>query len=136
VDAGGGQVNELVKFLQARLDEDEEAAREAMRYVEGSWSAHRGAVLAPLHGLPAGDGQAFKVAPGTQPHIVRHDPERVLADVAAKRRVVERYLVLIEDFAPVFETATEYARRLALEEVLEDLASAYDAHGDHPEVWR
>lgn len=93
----------LAEFLRARLDEDEQAAQaldgarwwaatnvgdeynygvvqdhepEAERYAYGERIASCG-----VEGLDDGDHRAA--------HIARHDPARVLAEVAAKRRIVE-----------------------------------------------
>lgn len=62
-------MSELVDFLRARLDEDEAAARGVNR---GLWNS-RVALLDPdLYG-----------------HVIRQHPARVMAEVEAKRRIVE-----------------------------------------------
>lgn len=88
----------IVEFLRARLDEDEQAARAA------DWD--RGGV-ADWHIQPSRDGEPglFEIYAGPDPvagfitdangifaeHIARRDPAWVLADVAAKRKIIERY---------------------------------------------
>jgi hypothetical protein len=65
-----GQVSDLVAFLNARLDEDEAAARAAA-----------GAPWLPDIGTDA-----------VAEHIARHDPARVLREIAAKRAIVDFYV--------------------------------------------
>lgn len=66
---------ELVDFLRARLDEDEEVAKAA--------SGDLGNVLSQVEYLD-GTTQA------DERHIARHDPARVLAEVEAKRQLTAR----------------------------------------------
>lgn len=83
---------DLVQFLRARLDEDEQTAREA----GGRWLVLP--VSGWVHTAPAPSDEWQH--PGTdhhvasvpldsdRAHIVRHDPARVLAEVEAKRRIL------------------------------------------------
>jgi len=78
-------VSDIVGFLRARLDEDEQMARAAeSKEWEGTCAVldERGAYVAV--GPYAGDMDKGSVA-----HIARWDPARVLAEVEAKRRIVE-----------------------------------------------
>jgi Family of unknown function (DUF6221) len=88
--------SDLVTFLNARLDEDEAAARaveDNSAPWPGQWEAdgnyalrtHNGWVLATA-GTPGGE---FR--PGVLAHIVRHDPARVLREVEAKRARLAYY---------------------------------------------
>lgn len=157
----------LSEFLLARLAEDEAAAsavpplthnydmggnRQDERFTfdrtlpssadgMGNWSEHRG-------------------SPTTREHFARHDPARVLADVAAKRAIVELHKswpVRVEA-EPVFEpvdythgdlrmsqqlawmTEQEYRTRFGDEPptgpVLRHLASVYADHPDYREEWK
>ncbi|WP_141746624.1 DUF6221 family protein [Streptomyces sp. LUP30] len=81
----------LVEFLRARLDEDEALAREAP---PGPW--YIGNAVDPtqpcsVHTFPGvrlvADGLNWLVAE----HIARQNPSRVLADVAAKRAIVDEH---------------------------------------------
>lgn len=73
---------ELVDFLRARLDEDEAAAKKAK---PGPWHADgdRGGVY--------GAHPTDEVVDYTESaaHIARHDPARVLAEVEAKRQLLD-----------------------------------------------
>lgn len=93
-------MDELIAFLRARLAEDEKAAH--------AW-------------LPFGNPDA-----ADREHIARHDPARVLADVAAKRAIVRACAHNLE-----FE---EYGYTLA-ERTLRALAQPYSEHEDYKPHW-
>lgn len=113
----------IVDFLNARLDEEQAAARAA---APGPWRADGGsAKVFDGAGTPvaeAGD------SPATADHIARHDPERVLREVALRRRIVRE----VEEY-------TRFSRdRLAGDmaaQVLGALAGAYSGHPDHRPEW-
>ncbi|HEY9367551.1 DUF6221 family protein [Streptomyces sp.] len=123
----------LVEFLTARLDEDEQAARECGG---APWSA-------PIPGMVHVDAKAIadnKLAWGQlgyvatverehdRQHIARHDPARVLREVEAKRRI-------IEECEPGFNPPNAQAKYTA-ETVLQCLALPYADHPDYDEDWR
>jgi hypothetical protein len=64
-------VSELVEWQRAQLDEDERVARAAERY----W-----------HGVRIESATAAE-----EDHARRHDPARVLAEVDAKRRILDEH---------------------------------------------
>ncbi len=108
-------MNELIAFLNARLDEDEATARPLS--AGGNWNV-------TINGVPGwgleGDRRMVE-------HMVRHDPARVLADVAAKRAIVAACAYNLE-----YE---EYGHTLA-ERVLRALALPYADHEDYKPHWR
>jgi hypothetical protein len=59
---------------------------------------------------------------GSPTPIGMWDPDRVLAEVAAKRAIVDK--------------ATDYDERWALDEVLRHIAAPYADHPDYDEAWR
>jgi hypothetical protein len=74
-------MSDLVKFLAAQWDEDEFVAQGAARTDDGhlgTWS--------PMH-FGAGGFDAR-----VDDHIARHDPARVLREVAAKRAILADYV--------------------------------------------
>ncbi len=96
----------LAGWLLARLDEDEQAARSAapgpwtygdIESVAGGSLYDPTVIIASVHWDNVGDEIDPRIrrrvpheeADGTGKHIARHDPARVLADVAAKRWIVE-----------------------------------------------
>jgi hypothetical protein len=83
-------VSELITFVRAQLDEDERVARRA---TAGAWvetitegrSVCGVQALGRLNGIPATSVPGWADAV----HIARHDPARVLAEVEAKRRLLD-----------------------------------------------
>ncbi|WP_433615746.1 DUF6221 family protein [Dactylosporangium sp. CA-139114] len=100
--------NDLVRFIEARLAEDESLASivSAGAYAAQVWrvkpdqpggwreiQAFDGAGVGPFLAPDAG-GELVAVVPGERDqhiHITRHDPARVVREVAAKRRRLERH---------------------------------------------
>jgi hypothetical protein len=105
---GDGQ-RVLVSFLLARLDEDEAAARAAAAIEQ------------------TGDDTPLPVAPPLADHIARHDPKRVLREVAAKRAVARLWL---EGLTGQLNDPSVVPALDAVETVLVELAAVY---ADHPE---
>ncbi|MDH6139506.1 MULTISPECIES: DUF6221 family protein [Kitasatospora] len=77
---------DILSFLHARLDEDADLARRCDGGDDccGTWLASGGAVDFCQYELPG-------FHPTTAAHVASHDPERVLREVAAKRRVLARH---------------------------------------------
>jgi len=147
-------VTDLRDFIAARLDEDEQIARNAsMGFVGGDrevWAYDRqGFAVRATHGRwnvatrrddPA-DGREIHMTDSYGEHIARQQPIRVLREVAAKRRILERhepsqgggcagcgvYLGRDDNWHP----------NVDLEdcEELRDLASVYADHKDFREEW-
>lgn len=114
---------DLVQFLRDRLDEDAAAANR----VESRWRqvGETGVIVA------SDGGRAEECANGNwtgiAEHIVRHDPARVLAEVEAKRRIVDDLAATIggdyiDDGEPVL--AEHLLRLLAL------------PYADHPDYFQ
>ena len=90
----------IIAFNMARLDEDEKLARQLSKGgnpaigVAGRWNAYR---EGGDDGWAIEDDAARKPAPGiignrtVAAHIARHDPARVLRQVAAGRRILARH---------------------------------------------
>jgi len=91
-------MDDLVQFLRARLDEDEQAAwAAASKRGGGTWEAvlgddFRSSVDGRYHegelGYPSRPVIIDPDDHETSVHIARHDPARVLAEVDAKRRLL------------------------------------------------
>jgi hypothetical protein len=104
-------MSDLVEFLRARLDEDEQVARPSLGAER--WSPEAINMYAP--GLGA----------GTLAHIARHDPARVLREVEAKRQLIAHLIEFMEgDYAPWNEDA------------LKIIALPYADHPSYREEWR
>lgn len=81
----------LVEFLTARLDEDERIARAATERAPWSHNADDYWMITGTDGdVVVYDESAPTDAEAA--HIARHDPARVLADVAAKRAILTEHL--------------------------------------------
>lgn len=134
---------DIVAFLEARLSEAEVLAREALgvhpdaRWVQedgwGSrgpgpaigveWGEHEGATLIYDEG-----GHDENVAE----HIVFWQPDRALALVKSYRRIIDRYKAI--NPLRFSHHSNQIAMRVALGEVLIDLASLWREHPDwHPD---
>jgi hypothetical protein len=120
----------LVEFLTARLDEDEAVAQRA-----GQWRAMRYDFPPDRRTLDIGGELVLDVdvarmsqrLSDAAAHALRHDPARVLADVKAKRAIV--------DFAAGLMANGEDSEPWAGEEVLVRLASVYADHPDYDATW-
>lgn len=135
-----GRVDDLAAFLNARLDEDEAAARAAggrswrqpdpertPGWVEDdSDSIDR--IVVYDEGAPTA-GQAA--------HIARHDPARVLREVEAGRIILARYadtLARMEDDDYPAGVARDQGREYE-DFVLPCLAAAWSDHPDYDQEW-
>lgn len=116
----------LIEFLRARLDEDEQVARAGA----GNALWHRWEVRESSKRLPAVyvEGRIYVVADemsdGTAAHIAHWDPARVLAEIAAKRLILDEY----EAWVSKGDGEHYYAR--GLRNALMMLTEAYQDHPD------
>lgn len=150
----------LVEFLRARLDEDERGARDLLDRTPHRWQRatdvgdwHNYAVVTAGNSAFGQDepiaecGVEHEWGIETAEHIARHDPARILADVAAKRRIVElhahgggdkphecpRWQWRDPDYPDdPAETTTGYVSECP---TLRLLAEVYADHPDYREEW-
>lgn len=133
--------HDLAAFLRARLDDDEQAAHKAAALCgchpeSPSWTfgdeSTDGRILVVNDPHPDVRRKLSRRWNGsygglfTAEHIVRHDPTRILAEVKAKRRIIDRYENYDTD-APELDVPRS---------VLEALALPYADHPDYQELWR
>ncbi|MFI5755633.1 DUF6221 family protein [Streptomyces sp. NPDC051569] len=89
--------NDMVTFVRARLDEDEQGASAAS---PGPWhlNAEGDEVLA-VDDITVAEGFALsnRQLRATAAHIARHDPARVLREVDAKRRIVDLHGIVYRE---------------------------------------
>lgn len=136
-------MRDIVEFLRARLDEDEATA---MAAVPGPWRSsiegrdHLGGDCVILTdgghsdlyiSLPGEDTSGFRLQrqDATQDHIARHDPARVLAEVKAKRAVIE-YELRYRTVRPT----TQDGWGVSASQILRAMAEPYSDHPDYG-VW-
>ncbi|QVQ51312.1 hypothetical protein J4H86_21220 [Spiractinospora alimapuensis] len=148
-------MTDIVEFLRARLDDDEQAAHLAAAQARHEqWSAYGSAeeevwsVGAPHPDHP--DGSKWYRLGGTllrqsghrhlAEHVARHDPERVLREIAAKRQIID-----LAAEASGLDMSVDTDRRVgdrdAAEEpyigdrILRHLAAGYQDHPDYRQEW-
>jgi len=128
----------LTDFLLARIAEDEAVARSAAT----QWQDFHGDAGYPTHGLylDMGGGDMDRLPGEHAAHIARHDPARVLAGCAAKRRIIA-----MSDGGADFEAAMPtrgYAQPYhspsadVMTRTRQLLALPYGDHPDYDEAWR
>ena len=117
----------MVAFLRARLDEDEQAARAAGGRIwsvddEGCCVLEDGVILETT-----GRMDAYRDADVR--HVAQWDPARVLAEVEAKRRILDKLdeIERIVDAREVWSIDVDDLRR--------DLALPYRDHPDYDPAW-
>lgn len=147
-------MSDLVEFLKARLDEDEQTAQAATSE-SGRWrwdhgfgelcndpecpygalldeatrdGTHAGTVLMELHGYDVKEPWQGAA------HIARHDPARVLREVDAKRRIVA--LHSDPHGGDPSCSSIDYPESAEDCETLRLLALPYADHPDYEERWR
>jgi hypothetical protein len=132
----------LAEFLSARLAEDE---RIATGVTASPWACevlNRGTgkqewvVVGHLHEFAVLSGEVgigwMAGLPHDGEHIARHDPARVLREVAAGRRLLAEYEVWDD---PSLEPGQGIGIRLGLLLALQIRATAYENHPDYDPAW-
>jgi Family of unknown function (DUF6221) len=126
-------MSDLAAFLRARLDEDEQMAREAADGDSGSWfvgckwNVYRAEDETPDDDVEKNQLVVYGNVSSQSDHIARHDPERVLAEVDAKRRIVLMNASAADNIGP------ERAALALL--TLWALAAVYRDHPDYRQEW-
>ena len=124
---------DLIAFLNARLDEDEAAAKGAAGDVweyRDTWVWCGPFEVADIFG-----GADMEEIGG---HIARHDPARVLREVTAKRAIVTRYAAVRRAFGDreggLWPDVTRREKSHAYA-TLCDLAGIWSDHPDYRDEW-
>jgi len=142
---------DLVAFLRARLDEDEQQAKACAQVYPPPWDmADRGWIATVradepdfriVTELEQWDAQPDGWLGTVIEHIARHDPARVLAEVDAKRRIIDEYIAADNTYQRLAEDDDDskwdwLSRSQALETVLPLLALPYADHPSYRAEWR
>ncbi|MEU8279545.1 DUF6221 family protein [Microbispora bryophytorum] len=140
----------LITFLRARYDEAEQVARDAAETGE-HWRYQRIPDLTAPDGYSLDLGDVVDVIvdigfaeddvlrPAQAAHIALHDPASVLADIAAKRKILDALAPDIEAFSGEVaqaDAAERMANWLRAVAVVRLLAEPYASHPDYREEWR
>ncbi|MFI1472060.1 DUF6221 family protein [Streptomyces wuyuanensis] len=129
-------MSELVAFLRARLDEDEQAARKLLDEKRPG-RAERWEFCDDGAIRDTGPRRSLRVKftwPPEADHIVRHDPARVLADVEAKRELLR--LHTLNGWVCSTCDNGEVPGDGYPCPTLRLLALPYASHADYDEAWR
>ena len=147
-------MSDLVEFLTARLDQIELAAKTCSEVYPGPWELSDRGWMAKV----SADEPNYRIITQLEQnksieggwlgdyleHIAFHDPTQVLADVAAKRALIEYAYVAESTLDMEFGCAhtAEQIRRGECHagqsdqmEIFRILASAYRGHYDYQEAW-
>jgi hypothetical protein len=122
---------DLVEFLRARLARDEQIARDSS---SAPWKATPSGTINLDSDAPAFVAKAENDAYAE--HIARHHPARTLAEVAARRQIVDDYEKNAWILAQGHRTPELEAAQAAREPVLRLLALPYAAHPAYRPEWR
>ena len=128
-------MSDVIKFLSARLSEDEVAAHAAADKQGGSvWAItdipYEGICVWAELDVP---GETSEVTD----HLARHDPARVLREVASKRAILQAYgrAPSASSHISAFVRGQDAGYAEALADTLRHLASAYSDHPDYRQEW-
>lgn len=128
-------MTDLVQFVRARLDEVEAIARRAKDEIDDHAEASETSdEPCDYERLWRGYGRSAWTEREGAPisaHIARYDPARVLAEVAAKRRIVDRCAFAASWKGERARTPAELAWA-----ILVDLAQPDADHPDYDPAWR
>ncbi|MGW6743767.1 DUF6221 family protein [Streptomyces sp. NPDC055025] len=117
--------DDLVAFIRARLNEDEEIARRAG---DSFRQIGETGVIVATEGDRAEECASANWA-GVAEHIVAQDPARVLREIDAKRKTLDDCEGIIVGWH--YEESKEFAH-----DVLRNAALPYVDHADYREEWR
>ena len=141
----------MIAFLRARLDEDEAAARALQEYRPGPWIVDTDSVgLESISSGPrrAAKGWDFNVigevwSHRIAEHVARWDPARVLAEVTAKRAIIDLHPSHRQGHGQWCSTCGDWpqpgSEQIEIEwpcPTLRALAQPYAEHADFDPAWR
>lgn len=132
---------DIAEFLTARLDAEEAAAREACDNDSGDWfMGRKWNVYRAEDETPQEDDETNRLVvegnvKAQSEHIAYWNPSRVLADIAAKRAVIDLYRGERGLLASRGHNAEGESRVWLLEAVLVRLAAPYAEHADFDPAW-
>lgn len=127
---------DLVEFLRARLARDEQMARACSG---APWTATPSGTVDTDPGEPDGGEPAYVATAENEAyaeHIARHDPSRTLAEVAARRQILDEYEKQSWILGQGHRTPELEAAQDVREGVLRLLALPYASHPAYQDEWR
>lgn len=128
--------DDLIAFLNARLDEDEVAAKAAS---PGPWhlNAEGDTVLAD-DGIEVAEAFALSgnQQRATAVHIARHDPARVFREVEADRALLRIYAEAMEFYSRPGNVSHPAGEVTGLLTAILGRAAVYSDHPDCKDAWK
>lgn len=141
---------ELIDFLHARINEDEQTAKKAIDAElsgNGTWRAKDdgtgtglwGYVMSGHYPICGHDIEDVRMAHAD--HIARHDPARVLREIEAKRAILAQEEEARAHYGHIKSSATHpgvetsIGHVVALATVIRHLAAVYSDHPDYNPEW-
>ncbi|MFI0929641.1 DUF6221 family protein [Streptomyces sp. NPDC021012] len=134
--------NDLFAFIRARLDREEAVARAA---TEGAWSADDETYAEAIqneHGVVVvGGGRWNGEAPVFEStedalHIAMHHPDRVLAEIDAKRRILTEHRPMMPRWCTTCDVPGDSRGREHGCTTVRLLGLPYADHPDYQREWR
>lgn len=122
-------MNDLVTFMRDRINEDEQVARATLWDNSGNSAEWKELFSATLE---IGTETIVTSDRTVNQHMARWDPARVLAEVEAKRQIIDLYA---GQAAKASESALHEDRTWTLKPVLAALATPYADHPDYNPTW-
>lgn len=119
---------ELLEFLRDRLTDDERQAKAAMTYAAKDWFIETSGIVTtgPEDDVYTDDREVAE-------HIARHDPARVLREVAAKRELLADYERFAAERRRMMGGWDSYPETSP---VLTAFAAVYSDHPEYRDEWR
>lgn len=119
-------MDDLVQWLRAALDEETGEARAAAEELGPDWYYDDGYVLARREDdmVATGSQDFLEAEPGR--FIARHDPARVLREIAAKRQLLDQYDRAMENRRVHSDDLASAGALLALHGAVKLLALPYE----------
>jgi hypothetical protein len=136
---------DITEFIAARLDEDEAAAVNSQNILSGRWHIDADGNVQDEN--TAGSGNAYiacgpyggGIDDADAAHIARHDPARVLREVAAKRAILALH-DLPQHYCPLPVVPGRHGQLWTPEEgpcwTLRHLAATWSDHPDYRAGWK
>lgn len=137
----------IIEFLTARLDEDERVAKLAAeagckadprhRWMVERWTSEDPAAIPTAIWVSDENEIGVATVNGNYAadHIARHDPARVLAEVAAKRAILGGILDTIHDNEHLLHYDRDIEPDMS-EPLIRALAAPYADHPDYQDAWK
>ncbi|MFD5317527.1 DUF6221 family protein [Streptomyces sp. NPDC127098] len=135
-------MEDLIAFVRARLDEDEEIAKAptGAAWAQANWDYHENEIGGEAH-VDLGTNHLDATSSLNQlemRHVARHDPARVLREIEAKRRLLDMY-DSPETSPALPDSFNRFARditRSFLGDIFRQLATVWAYHPDYRQEWK